>query len=203
VRMSRFERRILAAIVSVALVTLSGALWFGQGAVSEAYEVGVNERVLSQLRGSLAIYRRHFIALRDDAERTAEAIAHDYRAHDALSRGDRAALARHLEAALERYPNVARIVVRVEGEELGRAERAERLDEASHRLLSLRREEGRGVFEVTIATDAQPFYDFQRAGELVEVYARLVGGATYVSSFYLGVYTSRRPPSGSVAATSA
>lgn len=188
-RLSRFEIRILAAIVAVAAVTFVGALWFGQGAVSEAYRVGVNHRVLSQLRDSLSIYRQHLVALRDDAERTADAVAFHHRAHDALSRRDANALREQLDGALERYPNLARVVVRdAEGTELTRVERAERLDEEDFRLLQLEREDEAGMFVVTIAADAQPFRDHQRAGELVEVYARLVGGATYVSSFYLGVY---------------
>jgi hypothetical protein len=127
VKLSRFERRILAAIIAVALVTLGGALWFGQGAVSEAYRVGVNRRVLRQLEQSLTIYRRHFVALRDDAERTADAVAYDRRAYAA--RDDLPALTRFLEGALSRYPYVARVVVeREDGTEIARAERDNRLD---------------------------------------------------------------------------
>jgi nitrogen fixation/metabolism regulation signal transduction histidine kinase len=188
--LSRFERRILAAIVAVAAVTLGGALWFGQGAVSEAYQVGVNRRVLDQLRGSLDVYRSHFVALRDDAERTADAVAFDRRGHAALERGDRGELSRFLDGALDRYPNVARVVVETpDGEVAATVSREERLDEDTHRLLTLQRPtaEGGRVL-VTVATDAAPFHAHQRAGELVEVYARLVGGTTYVSNFYLGVY---------------
>ena len=189
-KLGRFERRILAAIIAVALVTLGGALWFGQGAVSEAYHVGVNERVLEQLERSLAIYRRHFVALRDDAERTADAIAFDRRAHVAIEAGDRRALSRFVDGALSRYPNVARVIVEdPERNVLAQAERRERLDETRRRLLTLERAtaEGGRVL-VTVSTDAEPFREHQQAGELVEVYARLVGGATYVSSFYLGIY---------------
>ena len=189
-KLGRFERRILAAIIAVALVTLGGALWFGQGAVSEAYHVGVNERVLEQLERSIAIYRRHFVALRDDAERTADAIAFDRRAHVAIEAGDRRALSRFVDGALSRYPNVARVIVEdPERNVLAQAERRERLDETRRRLLTLERAtaEGGRVL-VTVSTDAEPFREHQQAGELVEVYARLVGGATYVSSFYLGIY---------------
>jgi len=190
VRLSRFERRILAAIVSVAAVTLAGALWFGQGAVSEAYRVGVNEQVLAQLEDSLAIYRIHFVALRADAERTADAVAFDGRGVAALRNDDRAALAEFLEGTLDRYSNVARVVVRTaQGDPIGQAERVERLDEEQHRLLTLQRPTVTGgEYRVTVATDWEPFHAHQRAGELVEVYARLVGGATYVSNFYLGFY---------------
>ncbi len=188
-RISRFEVRIVTAIVAVAAVTLGGALWFGQGAVSEAYRVGVNAQVLGQLRDSLGIYRRHLVALRDDAERTADLVANDHRANQALDRADPAALEARLGAMLDRYPSLARVVVvGGDGRELARVERSARLDEETRRLLRLERDAERGHFEVTVAADAETFRDFQRAGELVEVYARLVDGATYVSSFYLGVY---------------
>ncbi len=189
-RLSRFERRILGAIVAVAVVTLGGALWFGQGAVSEAYAVGVNERVLEQLRGSLDIYQRHLGSLRADAERTADAVAYDRRAHVAMEAGDDRALGAFVTGALERYPNVARVVVvGPDGHERARAERADRLDEEAHRLLSLERPSADGgTWRVTLATDWEPFREHQRAGEMVEVYARLVSGATYVSSFYTGIY---------------
>ncbi|MGE0784937.1 MAG: ATP-binding protein [Sandaracinaceae bacterium] len=188
-KMSRFERRILAAIVTVAAVTLGGALWFGQGAVSEAYRVGVNDRVLEQLRGSLAIYRRHFVALRDDAERTADAVAGAPAARRALSDEDPEQLRAALGDALLRYPNVAEIeVTDAEDEVIARVRDEGRLDPDAQRLLRLDREVDDTTFVVTVATDAEPFRDFQRTGEFVEVYSRLVGGATYVSSFYVGVY---------------
>ncbi len=189
-RLGRFERRILAAMVALALVTLGGALWFGQGAVSEAYRVGVNRRVLDQLDGSLRIYRRHFVALREDAERTADAVAFDRRADAALRANDRAALRRFLEGVLRRYPNVARVVVEdADGALVAHADRAARLDRTRNRLLTLERPSGvDGRFVVTVSTDAAPFREHQQAGELVEVYRRLFAGATYVSSFYLGIY---------------
>jgi nitrogen fixation/metabolism regulation signal transduction histidine kinase len=192
VKLGRFERRIIAAIVSVAAVTLGGALWFGQGAVSEAYQVGVNQRVLAQLQGSLDIYRLYLEALREDAERTADAVAYDRRADAAIVSGDEAALALFLEDALDRYPNVARVAVASpDSEVLAEAHRDARLDPDHNRVLEhplVRPTSNGGQVLVTVSTDAAPFRAHQRAGELVEVYARLVGSTTYVSSFYLGVY---------------
>ncbi len=189
-RLGRFERRILGVIIAVAAVTLGGALWFGQGAVSEAYAVGVNQRVLDQLRESLSVYQTHFVTLRADAERTADAVAYDRRGHQALEDDDAEALDAFIEGAFERYPNVARVVVvGSSGAVLVRRERPARLDEERNRLLTLERPSASGgVWRVTLATDWEPFRAHQRAGDMVEVYAQLVGGATYVSSFYVGVY---------------
>jgi nitrogen fixation/metabolism regulation signal transduction histidine kinase len=188
--LSRFERRIVAAIVAVAAVTLGGALWLGQVAVREAYHVGVNDEVHGQLERSLAIYRRYFVALRAEAERSADAIAFDHRLHDARRADDRAALARFLEQALDRYPSVARVLVEDgQGRRIGQAERSERLDLDRYRVLTLQRafDDG-GQVQVTVAADAAAFREHQEAGELVEVYGRLLAGATYVSSFYVGIY---------------
>ena len=191
-KLGRFERRIIAAIVSVAAVTLGGALWFGQGAVSEAYQVGVNQRVLAQLRGSLDIHRLYIEALREDAERTADAVAFDRRADAAIVSGDAEALAGFVGGTLDRYPNVARVVIESpDGAVLAEAHRDDRLDPDRNRVLEhplTRPTSTGGQVLVTVSTDAAPFRAHQRAGELVEVYARLVGSTTYVSSFYLGVY---------------
>ncbi|GAB5543449.1 MAG: hypothetical protein SangKO_032090 [Sandaracinaceae bacterium] len=191
-RLGRFERRIIAAITLVAAVTLGGAVWFGQTAVREAYEVGVNERVLSQLEGSLDVYRDYFRAVRDHADRTADSIAYDRRADEALGAGRRDAVARFLDDALARYDNVGRVVVESpSGEVVAVAERTERLDPDLNRLLVLQRPSGDGGrFLVTVTTPIAPFRSFQRADELTQVYARLHGGASYVTGFYLAVYVA-------------
>lgn len=189
-KISRFERRIVAAIVAVSFVTLGGALIFGQLAVSEAYHVGVNERVHEQLSESVEVHRRYLVALREDAERTADAVAFDRRVHAALSSGDRDALDEQLRSSSTRYPSLARVViVSARGEEMARVDRDDRLDPAHNRLLELSRPTGDGGrVEVTIATDRAPFRAHLRAGELRNDYARLLASAGYVSSFYVGIY---------------
>lgn len=190
-KLTRFERKILAAISAVALVPLLAALLLGRAALREAYEIGVNPRVSEQLEQGLAIYRAHFVALRDDAERTADAVAFDWRLHEAVRAGDREAIEGQLQADVERYPNVARAVVRTAaGTELGAVRADERLDQREMRHLTQRRElpEGGGEVEVTIATPAAPFRDYQRAGEVQEVYNRLEQGAGFVSGFFVAGY---------------
>ncbi|HJL16543.1 MAG TPA: ATP-binding protein [Sandaracinaceae bacterium LLY-WYZ-13_1] len=189
-RIGRFERRIIGAIVAVSAVTLAGALVFGEVAVREAYEVGVNPRVLAQLRASLDVYRRHLELLRDDAERTADAVAFDRRGHDALTAGDAEGLGRFLDGALTRYPNVARIVVEApDGRVVAHRERPGRLDEDEHRLLTLQRPTADGGrVMVTLATDAAPFREYAAAGNMVRLYAQLVGSAGYVRGAFVGFY---------------
>ncbi len=189
-KLGRFEKKILAAIAAVAVVPLIAALLLGRTVLREAYEIGVNPRVAEQLEQGLEIYRAHLVALRDDAERTSDAVAFDFRLRDAVSAGDRAAAERVLRDAVGRYPNVARAVVRdPAGVVLAQAEIAERLDERRMRHLDQTRElPGLCEVEVTIATPAAPFRDYQRAGEVQEVYSRLEQGAGFVSGFFVAGY---------------
>jgi len=198
VKLTRFERKIVAAIAAVAIVPLVGSLVLGRLALEDTYEVGVNPRVQGQLENALELYRAHFVALRDDAERTADAVAFDYRIHQALLEGDDAALTATLERALERYPNVAGVaVLGPDGIARARIHDSERSDPDQNRLLEQSRPlldlPGEPTIEVTIATPAAPFLEYQQAGEVVEVFGRLAEGADYVTlyhSVYIGFLLS-------------
>lgn len=190
--MGRFERKILIAITAVAVVPLVGALLLGRAALRDAYSVGVNRQVGAQLESGLSLYRAHFAALRADAERTADAVAHDMSLNRALARGvpaDARPLVRTLDALVERYDNLSGLVVRAGAAEV--AESSVPRDDASQRLLTLQRElpgvKGLRV-EVTVGTAAAPFAEYQRAGEVAQVFQTLERGRGYVSNFYLAVY---------------
>ena len=136
-KLTRFERKIIAAILAVALLPFLGTIVLGWAALREAYQVGVNPRVEAQLDNALSNYRAHFVALREGAGRTADAIALDHRLHAALSADDTEALERFLGGAEESYGDVARIEVRRGGRELARAEITElepAIDEAMAQL---------------------------------------------------------------------
>lgn len=200
-RFSRFETRILGALVAVACVPLLAALLVGQEVLRDAYDVGVNGRVEAQLDEGLELYRAHFETLRADAERTADALAYHHELVEAVRRGDDAAATRFLEAALARdvaeparAVRPARIEVRRDGATVARAERP--VDVALERSLELTRHvegaTGSPPFDVTIVltTPTLAFERYARAGEVAEVYRRLGDGAGYVSGFYLLAYSS-------------
>lgn len=193
-RFTRFEQRILWSIVIVALLPLIGTVSFGLVALGEAYEVGVNRRVGAQLEEGLALYRTHFIALRADAARTADAVAFSAALRDALVAGDDASARGVLEGALVRYDVVARVVVRTGDGRRMEVSRRERLDASQMRIVDETRSlEGTlvgTVVGVSVAVPAQPFADFQRAGETAEVFARLESSKGYVSRTYLLVYVA-------------
>ncbi len=193
-RMTRFERKIIAAILAVALLPFFGTIALGYVGFREAYQVGVNPRVEAQLESALSIYRAHFVALREGAERTADAIAYDRRLSEALATGDRDELRAWVGGELERYDDVARIEIRGADEVLASEAKDALLDEERYRHLSLTRdiEPAPGpaplIVDVTVATEAEPFIEYQRAGEVAEVYSRLEEGSAEVSLFYLAVY---------------
>ena len=199
----RFERKIVAAILAVALMPLFGALVLGQRALREAYGVGVNEQVEAELERGLSLYQTYFAALRADAERTADAIAHDYELNMQLAalRSEESGLpplsiatSDELEplctALLARYPDVVRMAVYAEGQPvIEHARPGVALDEL--RPLELTRTlavDARLTVKVTVGAPARVFGDYQRAGEVSEVFRALKRGSAYVSGFYLAVY---------------
>jgi nitrogen fixation/metabolism regulation signal transduction histidine kinase len=112
-RFSRFETRILGALVAVAFVPLLSALLFGNAVLRDAYDVGVNERVESQLDDGLELYRAHLVAVRADADRTADAIAYDYRLVGVARAGDTQALEALLASELAHAAEDQRASVRL------------------------------------------------------------------------------------------
>lgn len=189
---SRFERKIGAAMAAVALMPLIGALVLGQSVLREAYAVGVNAQVGAEIERGLSLYNTHFSALRADAERTADAVAHDVSlnlAFSAPTTPDDDALEALLQALLERYKNLVRLEL-LQGEHTYVAERSG-LDLSTLRLLALEQPLATAPnvrVRSIIGTDAQAFGDYQRAGEVSEVFRTLEHGSEYVSGFYLAVY---------------
>jgi nitrogen fixation/metabolism regulation signal transduction histidine kinase len=191
-KLSRFERKIFTAIAAVALVPMLGAVWLGQRALREAYEVGVNPRVRSELERGLDLYRDHFALLRRSASHTADAVATDHELVGAVERSDTAAASARLSSLLASYDGLAsaRVLDFAATEPLASAERPERRS-ATMRLLELERplpgQPPRRVV-LTVVAPVAPFLAYQRAGELVEVFSRLQSSGELVSTFYLVVY---------------
>ena len=108
-RTSRFERKILVALVTVALVPLVGALVLGQRALREAYEVGVNPGVRAQLESGLTLYQEHFTTLRHAAEMATDALAFDSELERFAREGNLDAFRAHLSERIARYDPVGRV----------------------------------------------------------------------------------------------
>jgi nitrogen fixation/metabolism regulation signal transduction histidine kinase len=192
VSFNRFERKLLAAIVVATMMPLVGALVLGQGALREAYQVGVNPRVREELDRSLALYRTYFTTLRKHADESASAIAADWALRAAVERGDREALDARLQLLLERNQDIAKIQITNEDGQPLAAAAIESRTKNDARLLQIERplaDLSRAKLNVTLAAPSRPFLDYQRAGELVEVYRRLERGGGQVAGFFIVVYT--------------
>ena len=191
-RTGRFERRVLTAIAAVAIMPLIGALVLGRGVLGEVYRVGVNERVEHRFDASLEAHHRYLAMLRTEAERTADAIAFDYRLVGALRAGDRDAAGELARAALDRYPHATSI--RAE-DAAGRAvaEASRELDrEESDPLELVRHIDGAPpiVVRIVVAAPLAPFDAYRVAAEDSEVFRHLDRGRAYVSGFFLLVYAA-------------
>jgi two-component system, NtrC family, nitrogen regulation sensor histidine kinase NtrY len=191
-KFSRFERKILLAIAAVAVVPLIGALLLGQRALREAYEVGVNPRVGTQLRQGLSLYREHFALLKQGAGEVAGSIAADHALSLAAAAHDGASAQGRLRALLEQHPTVERIALQdAAGRELARVERGAQRGPELRRLELERPLAGfppPGRVVITVGAPSAPFRAYQRAGELVEVYSRLESESALLSGYYLVVY---------------
>lgn len=191
-RTSRFERKILVALVTVALVPLVGALVLGQRALREAYEVGVNPGVREQLESGLTLYQEHFTTLRHAAEMATDALAFDSELERLAREGNSEAIRARLRERLSHYDPVGRVRV-LDGKrrELASVEKPERLG-PEMRPLELTRPLGGNASDlsiaVTVTAPAALFHAHQRAGELYEVFTRLQSETALISTFFLVVY---------------
>ncbi len=177
----------------VAIVPLLGTLILGNAVLREAYQVGVNDEVRSELERGLDLYRSHFIALRDNADLIADRISNDWELRRAIEAGDADRVTERTQQLFEKYRSVARIKVTDSlGETVVQRERQSLIDKSTVRLLELDRApaalSGHLKVNVTVATEAAPFDDFQQAGELMKVYSQLESGTGFLSRVYLVVF---------------
>ena len=186
---TRFERKIILALVVVALTPLVAVLLLGREALSEAYMVGVNPRIRSELRAGLSARGQYLASLRRDADRVAELIALDPALREAVSKHDRAGAKRILQAHLDRFEQVALAAIDVpDGVPLAHAGEQPR-SQAEIRLLRLRKELRRGaVLRVVMTTPWGPFREHQEAAAVVRLYETLERNKGRLTRTYLFVY---------------
>jgi nitrogen fixation/metabolism regulation signal transduction histidine kinase len=191
-RFTRFERKILWAMTLVAVLPLAAAVGVGYAALSEAYGVGINRRVGEELERQIALYQDYFVLVREDAERTADAVAYDAQLVAALARGDDEGARARLDALAGGYAHVAAATVLREAAAPLRYERAALRDERVYRLLEQQRTLAGLVPGATVSVEVAVRRDtidaFARAGETAEVYQRLEASRAYFSWTYLLLY---------------
>lgn len=202
-RLTRFERKILLAILAVGILPLATMLLLGRTVVQETFEVGVNARVREQLTGALGLYRTYFEVLRHDAANSADAVAHHHELYEALGDGSLADVEAYFAAALTTHRSLAAVrLVDSSGRVLVERENPTRLDhtrfrrlEQSRSLVIARRRSAdtsppprRYDVALTFVAPEEIFSDYQTAGEVEATYARLEAGSDLLSGIYLWTY---------------
>ncbi|MCA9603732.1 MAG: hypothetical protein KC417_16990, partial [Myxococcales bacterium] len=189
-RFSRFERKIVVALLAVGFAPLVAALLLGRGAVREAYEVGVNNRIRRELESSLRLYTDHLRVLRDNADLSKELVEADPELGLRVAEHDLPGARARAVALMGSHPNVVRIQVAAAGTPALDVDRHPAEDD-TWRLLEL---EGALAgapgtsLTVTTATPWAPFHAHHRAAEIVKVYDALEAETAYVTTTYLGVF---------------
>jgi len=189
--LSRFERKILAAMLLVALAPLVGALVLGRQVLLDAYRTGVNEEVKAQLEDGVRARRAHLVALRRDAEHVADAIGGSAALRDALEAGDDVPAA--LQDFMRRYENVGGIRVLQGDTLLAEARDEARMDPERWRPLVQERPvtltgARRMRVAITLTAPVAAFEGLQAAGEQADFIGRLEDQADFVSETYVRVY---------------
>ncbi len=190
--LSRFERKILAAMLLVALAPLVGALVLGRQVLLDAYRTGVNEEVKGQLEEGVRAHRAYLMALRQDAEHVADAIGGSAALRDGLE-SEETDVRATLQDFLRRYENVGAIAVLDGDTTLVEASDEERLDPERWRPLSQERpvtlSGGRRLrVAITLTAPVDAFEGLQAAGEQADLIGRLEDQADFVSETYVRVY---------------
>lgn len=172
--MTRFERKILFAILLVAIGPLIGSLFLSRVVVRDAYRAGINPRFEQELRRGVEARKAQLLALRASSERAADAIASEVQ-RVWLADG-RDGVESVLQGVLRHYPDVSGIDVVVE-EQTVVSVRQERTSAEQVRSSVREREVmlgGQpGRVDVAVTAPERAFARLEEAGEVADVYTRL------------------------------
>lgn len=186
VRLTRFEKKIMVALLAVAFVPLLASLLLGLGALREAYSVGVNERVADQLNYSLDVQKQYIATLREMATLRVENLALDPGLRAQLATDNEAEVQAYITRAASRHADV--VAVRVCNE--GSCEPIEvPAQDAKYRYLGLEHPvDERTVLQAVVRAPWEPFRAHQASAQTVNTFETLYEGQSSVTITYLGVY---------------
>ncbi len=192
--MTRFERKILVAILLVALGPLVGSLWLWRTAVRDAWEASINPEFEQALQRGVEARKAQLFALRTGSERAADAIAAEV--ERVWSASGRDGLGPALTKLLGRYPDVSAVEVRF-GEQTVASSKRDVLLTAELRTSVREREAVLGgqpaQVLVTVTAPEEAFQLLEEAGEVADVYSRLSQlqeENQWVARVYVWVYAS-------------
>ena len=184
--MTRFERKILFAILLVALGPLVGSLLIGRAILQEVYQLGVNKEFGEQLTQGVDARKAHLLALRRESERTIDAIVHRLNAVV----DDEASVQVEADRFVQQYSNVTNIVVTHDGREIASASDPTPEKEPLRKSVRERELSEKMSALITVTVPMAPFEKLQRAGEAAEVYSRLEERSASVARVYAWAYAA-------------
>ncbi|QQR90815.1 MAG: HAMP domain-containing protein [Myxococcales bacterium] len=186
IRINRFEKKIVVIIVAVTAAPLIAALVLGQGVLRENYRLGLNERVLLQLKSNIDLSRDYLETLRDYAEHALLCVEQDSRVRAALQTEDAEAIEHAMVEALAAFPQT--LSVSATHKSGLKVQRTFRRVNYEVRKKTLKSSVDGWALAVTVAIPQHLFDDFRKAGEFTRDYDVLVRGTYFVSNRYLAVY---------------
>ncbi|MCX7808965.1 MAG: hypothetical protein N2515_10175, partial [Deltaproteobacteria bacterium] len=110
---SQIEKKIMASIGIVALVSFGAASVLGHAVLQEAHGLGINPAIASELSQALEIYRAHLVALRACAEDKAGRIASSRDLVEVIQQGDEAKVREFLKNQLAQEGEDLRTPIRL------------------------------------------------------------------------------------------
>ena len=191
--MSRFEIKIVAALLLIAIIPLvASVLLVGQVIrVSDGVAEGQTRRLVGPLEDSADAYRRLFETLKTSFKLRAELLSMDQQLLAALVEEDRKALEHRLDQLLGVTTALGRVEVReASGRLVARAVKKKILDSTEYRDLELDRPLGtRGhVMRVIFFTPRQPFDNFSKLDRARRTALQMTFLRDELSTYYTTVF---------------
>jgi nitrogen fixation/metabolism regulation signal transduction histidine kinase len=171
----RIRRRLALAIFLTAAIPVCAAIWLSRSMLRQSSERFFWPEIRQRLEQSLELYQELAGAVKGRMRSDTEAIASSPELRAAVSALDRERVARELEAAIERSPELASLSVRDESEQLlGEADRGSPIDPERELQLHVSQALPEGaMLEAVFATQRARFEQLEDMGRFVDTYAQI------------------------------
>ncbi len=191
--MSRFEIKIVAALLLIAIIPLVASVWLVNQVirVSDGVADGQTRRLVGPLEDSADAYRRLFETLKTSFKLRAELITRDQALLAALAEQDRKALQQRLDQLRASTPALGRLEVRAPGGKVvARAFTKEALSGTEFRDLELDRPLGTQghVMRAIFFTPRKPFDNFRKLDKARHTALQMTFLRDELSTYYTTVF---------------
>ena len=189
-KLLRFERKILGAILLAGAGPLIAALWIGSQVLDDTYRIGVNEDVHSQLIQGVEARREQILSLRNQANLIATLLCEE---EAFLAAPETPAVERARDIAqryLDEYEKLESIQILYEEEPVLQVGTPSG-EQSETRPLSIREthhSDSRFVLSLSFAAPESVFAEYAAAGQFEESYRQLLSASERISTLFFVVY---------------